>query len=74
MEYNEAALLAYISAGGKITKHKRKEFSITAKYRKDKQLLALKALRSSLPPTAAADIEQIDKAINIRIEVLKASY
>jgi hypothetical protein len=64
----------YLARGGKITRAKPgpEKYDHSAKYRKDKQLNALKQLRKQV--TDAATAEKIDLAICTRIEILKVTF
>jgi hypothetical protein len=62
----------FLANGGKIKQYESRGFNASAKYQKDRQLKALRALKRIV--TDETDLLEIEKAINVRIEVLKASY
>jgi hypothetical protein len=62
----------FLASGGKIKQYEPRNFNPSAKYHKDSQLKALRALKKIV--TDEADLFEIDRAINCRIEILKASY
>lgn len=62
----------FLANGGQIKRYETREFNRSAKYQKDKQLNALRALKKVV--SDEADLLEIESAISRRIEVLKASY
>lgn len=62
----------FLANGGKIKCYESREFNPSAKYQKDSQLKALRALKKVV--TDETDLLEIERAIDRRIEVLKASY
>jgi len=69
------SLDSYLARGGKITVSPPggKKYDYANIYRNDKQLTALRLLKQQVSGSEKV-IAQIDKAICIRLEILKISY
>lgn len=65
----------FLARGGQITVYPPgpKKYDHSTKYRKDKQLNALKQLKQQ-DGLSEADIDQIDAAIATRIQILKVTF
>jgi hypothetical protein len=68
------ALQAFLEKGGKITQCKPgpEKYSRSGIYKKDKQLKALKALADQVKNKK--ELAKIEKAIDIRIQILKVTF
>lgn len=69
---HEEMMTLYLANGGKITRVESSKFNSSAKYSKDSQLNALRALKKIV--TNETDLLEIDQAISRRIEVLKVTF